>query len=60
MILDTQRLRWLICSAFFTERSLRSMVTAKHIKLDELYQCHVVADVDDAVEYTSQLMAEGR
>ena len=48
------------CSAFFTERSLRSMVTAQHIKLDKLYQCHVVADVDDAVEYTSQLMAESR
>ena len=48
------------CSAFFTERSLRSMVTARHIKLDELYQCHVVADVDDAVDYTSQLMAESR
>ena len=46
------------CSAFFTEKALRSMVTARHIKLDELYQCYVVVDVDDAVDYTSELMAQ--
>ena len=45
------------CKAFFTEKSLRSMVIAQHIKLDELYQCHVIADVDDAVDFTSKLMA---
>jgi hypothetical protein len=39
------------CDAFFTERSLRSMVTASHTALDRRYACHVVASPEDAVEY---------
>jgi len=37
------------CDAFFTERSLRSLVTASHIALDRRYGCHVVASSADAV-----------
>ena len=43
------------CDAFFTEKSLRTIVTQKHIALDRLYGCHVVASVDDAIAYTSGL-----
>ncbi len=37
------------CDASFTERSLRSLVTASHVALDQMYGCHVVASSGDAV-----------
>jgi hypothetical protein len=44
------------CDAFFTERSLRSMVTASHTALDRRYACHVVASSEDAVAYLQELL----
>lgn len=44
------------CDAFFTERSLRSLVTASHIALDQRHGCHVGASVEDAVSYLQRLM----
>jgi hypothetical protein len=48
------------CDAFFTERSLRSMVTAGHIALDRRYACHVVSSPEDAVTYLRGLLAGWR
>jgi hypothetical protein len=39
------------CEAFFTEHSLHSMVTANHLALDKSYNCRVVSEVPEAVEY---------
>lgn len=39
------------CDAFFTERPLRSLVTAGHIALDRRYECHVIASSEDAVAF---------
>jgi hypothetical protein len=44
------------CDAFFTERSLRSLVTASHIALDQMYGCHVVANSGDAVACLRRLL----
>jgi hypothetical protein len=44
------------CDAFFTERSLRSLVTASHIALDQMYGCRVVASSGDAVACLRQLL----
>ena len=46
------------CDAFFTERSLRSTVTAGHVALDRLYGCYVAAAEDDAIAYASRLVTE--
>ncbi len=43
------------CDAFFTERSLRSMVTASPTALDRRYACHVGASPEDAVAYLQGL-----
>jgi len=39
------------CSAFFTEKALRATVTAKHVALDELFGCRVIADLAEAVDF---------
>jgi hypothetical protein len=39
------------CHAFFTEHALCSMITANHVALDRLYDCHVVTEVPGAIEY---------
>ena len=44
------------CDAFFTERSLRSTVTAGHVALDKLYDCYVATAEDDAIAYASRLV----
>jgi len=44
------------CDAFFTERSLRTMVTQQHIALDKLYGCHVAAEIDEATAYVRDLV----
>jgi hypothetical protein len=44
------------CDAFFTERSLRSLITTSHIALDQMYGCHVVASSGDAVACLRQLL----
>lgn len=43
------------CQAFFTERALWHMVTAKHVALDVLFDCRVVCEVDDAITYVAGL-----
>lgn len=37
------------CQAFFTEHPLLATVTARHVALDELFQCRVVSEIADAV-----------
>ena len=48
------------CNAFFTERSLRSLITSKHLALDKLYDCHVAATEDEALACASRLVPPGR
>ncbi len=43
------------CDAFFTERSLCSLLTRSDLALDKLYQCTVVATPEAALEYVSRL-----
>lgn len=43
------------CDAFFTERSLRALIIASHIALDQRYACHVVATPEHAVAYLRAL-----
>lgn len=43
------------CDAFLTERSMRAMVTAKHMALDGRYGCRVMSDVNDAVDYLAEV-----
>jgi hypothetical protein len=37
------------CHAFFTEHPLRATITARHVALDELFQCRVVSEIPDAI-----------
>lgn len=37
------------CQAFFTEHALRSTITARHVALDEMFQCWLVSDIPEAV-----------
>jgi hypothetical protein len=39
--------------AFFTERSLRTLITQNHLALDKLYDCRTIVTVDEAVECLS-------
>ena len=39
------------CDAFFTERSLHTMVTERHVALDKLYACHVTSNESDAISF---------
>jgi hypothetical protein len=43
------------CRAFFTEKSLCQLVTAGHVALDQLFECHVVAEPKDAIDYVARL-----
>jgi len=43
------------CQAFFTERSLKALVTQNHLALDKRYACRVIASVEEAVEYVANL-----
>ena len=47
------------CSAFFTEKSLHSMITEKHLGLDGLYECHVGSSIEDAIEHVSGILRVG-
>jgi hypothetical protein len=44
------------CDAFFTERALRTLVTASHIALDQRYGCDVVASPEEAVTYLRTIL----
>jgi hypothetical protein len=37
------------CQAFFTEHPLLATITARHVALDELFQCRVVSEIPDAI-----------
>jgi hypothetical protein len=43
------------CQAFFTERSLFSLLTSKHVALDSFYNCKVFHKVQDAVDYLKSI-----
>jgi len=43
------------CDAFFTEKSLGTMVTQSNLSLSKLYNCHVVADVEEAINWLLSL-----
>ncbi|MEJ0024940.1 MAG: hypothetical protein WDN01_02835 [Rhizomicrobium sp.] len=45
------------CDAFFTEGSLRAMVTAKHVALDKRYGCRVTDDVEEAAQILEAIVA---
>ena len=47
------------CSAFFTDKSLHSMITEKHLGLDALYKCHVGSSLEHAIEYVSGILRTG-
>jgi hypothetical protein len=47
------------CRAFFTEHSLCTTVTAKHVALDKLYGCAVMWQVSEAIDYLRGLKATG-
>lgn len=38
------------CDVFLTEKALKSHLTSAHLKLDMLYDCTVVASIDEALE----------
>jgi hypothetical protein len=37
------------CQAFFTEDGLHSTIAARHVALDELFQCRVASEIPDAI-----------
>ena len=43
------------CRALFTEESLSQLVTAKHVALDKLFECHVVTKIPNALDYLASL-----
>jgi hypothetical protein len=43
------------CQAFFTEHSLKTLVTQKHVGLDEQFNCIVLSDVGEIVDYLMRL-----
>lgn len=45
------------CDAFFTERSLHSLVTARHIALDRLFSCRVGSNSEDAITYLREILS---
>jgi hypothetical protein len=47
------------CEAFLTERSLASLITASHTRLDQMYECKVMSSVEAAVEYLTTLERSG-
>lgn len=48
------------CGAFFTEKSLRDLITSGHMRLDELYGCKVLNTVDEAIAWLGNLVQEGK
>jgi len=36
------------CEYFFTDRNLRGLIKDNHIKLDEVFKCKVICDIEDA------------
>ena len=44
------------CDAFFTEKSLHTMVTQKHVQLDKIYNCRIESNVDKTIECMLELL----
>ena len=47
------------CNAFFTDKSLHSMITERHLRLNKLYECHVCSSAEDAVKHVSGILKMG-
>ncbi len=47
------------CDAFFTERSLATMVKQNHVALDRFHECFVTEDPEQAVDWTKTLLSPG-
>jgi hypothetical protein len=43
------------CHAFFTEGSLKTLISQTHLSLDKRYDCRVIASVGEAAEYVTNL-----
>lgn len=43
------------CRAFFTEDGLHSTISARHVALDELFQCRVASEIAGAIEVLKQI-----
>lgn len=43
------------CSAFFTDKAVQAVVTARHVALDKMMDCRVIADFAEAVEFLENL-----
>lgn len=43
------------CRAFFTERSLKSLITSGHMQLDRLYGCTVLNSVEEAISWIRKI-----
>ncbi|KAA0691428.1 hypothetical protein DTW90_28410 [Neorhizobium sp. P12A] len=43
------------CRAFFTERPLHSLISAKSIALDKLFECQIISNSADAITYLESL-----
>jgi hypothetical protein len=43
------------CDLFLTDHAMASLIRAKHVKLDTVYDCKVASDVDEAIEEVQNL-----
>jgi hypothetical protein len=46
------------CQAFFIEDGLHSTISARHVALDELFQCRVASEIPEAVAVLKAIEAE--
>jgi hypothetical protein len=46
------------CQAFFTEDGLHSAIAARHVALDELFQCRVASEIAGAIKVLKQIETE--
>ncbi len=44
------------CDAFFTEKSLHTMITQKHVQLDKVYNCRIESNMDEVIECMLELL----
>lgn len=47
------------CKAFFTEGPLQSLITSGHMRLDTLYGCKVMHNLEEAIAHLSDLIIDG-
>ena len=46
------------CDLFFTERSLKDLVTRKNLAYDKLYNCTIAAHLDEAIQSLKQIQGK--